>query len=181
MGCQCITSHEKGSRPYYQTSKEQFELMSTIVRSFLPHVSMETEDLRKVVSSLRGQGHDDSAAGSCSPPRSEEREQQPQHNPQSMQAAAAEPPSSQTNPTALGGAPLTEHTRNSNNQPAAQDPFTVNSFHIAANSTNTRGSPNRNHPVQTGQLLSPLLTTPPHAEPVSGQESLVPDARDVHR
>ncbi|KAJ9644294.1 hypothetical protein H2204_001645 [Knufia peltigerae] len=48
----CVTSKEKISRPYYQTSKEQFQLMHTIVQHFLPGVSVEKNDLREAVSCL---------------------------------------------------------------------------------------------------------------------------------
>ena len=152
--------------------------MSTIVRNFLPDVSMEIEDLRKVVSKIRGQSHHDSAVGSRS--RLEDQEQQ-QRTPQSIQAPVAEPPSSHADSTALGEAPPDDRTRNSNNQAAAQGPYRVDLFHIPASSPETQGGPNRDHPVHAGQLLSPLLTIAPLAEPVSEQERLVPDARDIHR
>lgn len=52
-GKQCITTNARSSRPYYQTSKEQFELISAIVHHFLPEVSLEVEDLRNAASTLK--------------------------------------------------------------------------------------------------------------------------------
>lgn len=43
-------SHTQARRPYYQTSKEEFELMTAVVRHFLPDVTMEKEALREAVA-----------------------------------------------------------------------------------------------------------------------------------
>ncbi|KAI1381234.1 fungal-specific transcription factor domain-containing protein [Hypoxylon crocopeplum] len=64
-GKECTTSNVKGSRPYYQTSKEQFELMSNVVSHFFPRVSLEVEDLRNIVSTLELQKSNPSSSHSA--------------------------------------------------------------------------------------------------------------------
>jgi hypothetical protein len=48
----CTNSQTKTSRPHYQTSKEQFELMTEALRHFLPGISLETNHLRQTVKGL---------------------------------------------------------------------------------------------------------------------------------
>lgn len=48
----CTTSGVKAPRPYYQTSKEQFHLMTELLRCFLPTVSVEVDDLRQTLDAL---------------------------------------------------------------------------------------------------------------------------------
>lgn len=50
----CAVTDEALVRPHYHTSKEQFELMATIIRRFSPTTSMSVEDLRELVSHLPG-------------------------------------------------------------------------------------------------------------------------------
>ena len=177
-GCQCITSHGKSSRPYYQTSKEQFDLMTTIVRNFLPDVSMETEDLRKAVSKLRDQSQHDSVIDSqC---RSEGQEQQ-LHTPRGMQGLVTEPQVSHADSTTLGETPLDDSARNSNDQAAAPGFHTVNLFHMPARSPEAQGGSNKHHPVLPEKLLSPLLAISQQEEPANEKASLVSDARDIRR
>ncbi|KAH7131735.1 fungal-specific transcription factor domain-containing protein [Dactylonectria estremocensis] len=52
IGKRCLTTHTQARRPYYQTSKEQFELMTMVVNHFLPDVPMEKEALREVVATF---------------------------------------------------------------------------------------------------------------------------------
>ena len=61
----CTSSQTKTSRPQYQTSKEQFELMTAALRHFLPGISLETNHLRRAVNGLSAQD----AAGASYPPR----------------------------------------------------------------------------------------------------------------
>lgn len=49
---ECIVNRARRSRPFYQTSKEKYELMTTALRHFVPDISFETDDLRNVVSQL---------------------------------------------------------------------------------------------------------------------------------
>ncbi|KAH7127522.1 hypothetical protein EDB81DRAFT_143830 [Dactylonectria macrodidyma] len=51
-GQHCHSSSTKRSRPYYQTSKEQYELMTRIVHHFLPDIPLETNNLRQAVANL---------------------------------------------------------------------------------------------------------------------------------
>ncbi|KAH9204918.1 fungal-specific transcription factor domain-containing protein [Leptodontidium sp. 2 PMI_412] len=48
----CTSSQTKTSRPQYQTSKEQFELMTAALQHFLPGVSLKTDHLRRAVKEL---------------------------------------------------------------------------------------------------------------------------------
>ncbi|KAF7185206.1 Helicase-like transcription factor [Pseudocercospora fuligena] len=52
LGRECTTSNTKQTRAYYQTSKKQYELLSTIVQHYFPGLTMDAEDLRKAVSTL---------------------------------------------------------------------------------------------------------------------------------
>ncbi len=58
----CAVTDEALARPHYHTSKEQFELMATIIRRFSPTTSMSVEDLRELVSQLP-----DRDSNSCAP------------------------------------------------------------------------------------------------------------------
>ncbi|PSN59919.1 hypothetical protein BS50DRAFT_626461 [Corynespora cassiicola Philippines] len=49
---ECTTSRARRSRPYYQTSKEKYELMTTLLRHFVPDISFELHDLRNLVLQL---------------------------------------------------------------------------------------------------------------------------------
>ncbi|KIW50501.1 hypothetical protein PV05_09305 [Exophiala xenobiotica] len=57
----CVTSNVKTGRPYYQSSKEQYDLMSTIVKHFLPDAALDKESLRQLVTQLH---QDDNNRGS---------------------------------------------------------------------------------------------------------------------
>ncbi|KAH7131741.1 fungal-specific transcription factor domain-containing protein [Dactylonectria estremocensis] len=54
-GTQCVTNRKRLSRPYYQTTKEQFGLMASIVHHFLPDVSLDKDELRHAVLRLENQ------------------------------------------------------------------------------------------------------------------------------
>ncbi|KAH6981589.1 hypothetical protein BKA56DRAFT_584162 [Ilyonectria sp. MPI-CAGE-AT-0026] len=53
LGLDCAVTCEVVARPYYHTSKERFELMATIVQHFSPATSLDVEDLRQCVSTLK--------------------------------------------------------------------------------------------------------------------------------
>lgn len=48
----CVTSKNRTGRPYYQSSKEQYELLTSVVRHFLPDASLSKESLRHIVAQL---------------------------------------------------------------------------------------------------------------------------------
>lgn len=52
LSSECTFSRTRRSRPYYQTSKEQYELMTTALRHFVPGISFQIPELRNVVSQL---------------------------------------------------------------------------------------------------------------------------------
>ena len=47
-----MTSNIRSGRPYYQSSKEQYDLLTSVVRHFLPNASLDKESLRKIVAQL---------------------------------------------------------------------------------------------------------------------------------
>ncbi|KAH9208322.1 hypothetical protein DL95DRAFT_480443 [Leptodontidium sp. 2 PMI_412] len=63
----CTSSNAKGGRPYYQTSKEQFELMTTALRHFLPDLSLERGELRQIVADLTSKANPVSSVAPESP------------------------------------------------------------------------------------------------------------------
>ena len=51
-GRPCVTSNTRTGRPYYQSSKEQYDLLTTVVRHFLPNAPLNKESLREIVTQL---------------------------------------------------------------------------------------------------------------------------------
>ncbi|KAK1474763.1 hypothetical protein CCUS01_05388 [Colletotrichum cuscutae] len=49
----CVVTDEASIRPYYHTSKEQFELMAAIVQHYTPGIPLSVESLRTFVSKLQ--------------------------------------------------------------------------------------------------------------------------------
>ena len=51
-GRACNISNTRVGRPYYQSSKEQYDLMASVVRHFFPSALLDKESLREVVAQL---------------------------------------------------------------------------------------------------------------------------------
>ncbi|KAH6988274.1 fungal-specific transcription factor domain-containing protein [Ilyonectria sp. MPI-CAGE-AT-0026] len=54
-GLSCVTSNTRMRRPYYQSSKEQYDLMSIVVQHFVPGATLDTQSLQEIVAKI----HDD--------------------------------------------------------------------------------------------------------------------------
>lgn len=59
-----MTSKTKTVRPQYQTSKEQYDLMTKALRHFIPDISLEKDQLREVVARLSNETRAESSTPS---------------------------------------------------------------------------------------------------------------------